>query len=422
MELTGFSDHEVEQLKALGLTSEISAFACSCPSTRSADRRSSPRSLIAILSCAARPRQPARPDNPLAIRRMTMLSPASELSRALASNVEAVCRRYLSNGRRHGAYWTAGDVLNTPGRSLYVRLTGPTSGKGAAGHWTDAATGQHGDLLDLIALNCGLSNLRDAMDEARLFLALPFPEPATTRQQKPGPRASPEAARRLFRAGRPIVGTPAEAYLRARRIAGPLNFSALRFHPSVYYREHEDAPRQAFPALLAAVTDLDGTITGVHRTWLDAARRDKARVADPRRSMGSLLGNCVRFGSATDLALAGEGIETVLSLRSVLPNLPMVAGLSANHLAALDLPSTLRRLYIAIDDDPAGRDAAVHLRHRAEAHGIEVVDVAPQRSDFNHDLRRFGPAALLESVIRQLVPDDRIRFAPSTVRSRPQAA
>jgi hypothetical protein len=44
MELTGFSDHEVEQLKALGLTSEISAFACSCPSTRSADRRSSPSS------------------------------------------------------------------------------------------------------------------------------------------------------------------------------------------------------------------------------------------------------------------------------------------------------------------------------------------------------------------------------------------
>ena len=263
-----------------------------------------------------------------------MLSPASELSRALASNVEAVCRRYLSNGRRHGAYWTVGDVLNTPGGSLYVRLTGPTFSRGAAGHWTDAATGQHGDLLDLIALNCGLSNLRDAMDEARLFLALPSPEPAPTGQQKPAPRASPEAARKLFRAGRPIVGTPAEAYLRARGIAGPLTFSALRFHPSVYYREHEYAPRQAFPALLAAVTDLDGTITGVHRTWLDAARRDKARVADPRRSMGSLLGNGVRFGSAVDLALAGEGIETVLSLKCVLPDLPMIAGLSANHLAS----------------------------------------------------------------------------------------
>ena len=35
----------------------------------------------------------------------------------------------------------------------------------------------------------------------------------------------------------------------------------------------------------------------------------------------------------------------MLTLESVLPDLPMIAGLSANHLAALDLPSTLRRLY-----------------------------------------------------------------------------
>ena len=32
---------------------------------------------------------------------------------------------------------------------MFVRLTGP-AGKGAAGKWTDAATGEHGDLLDLI--------------------------------------------------------------------------------------------------------------------------------------------------------------------------------------------------------------------------------------------------------------------------------
>ena len=41
-----------------------------------------------------------------------------------------------------------GDVNNTPGRSMFVRLSGPESGKGAAGKWTDAATGEHGDLLD----------------------------------------------------------------------------------------------------------------------------------------------------------------------------------------------------------------------------------------------------------------------------------
>ena len=49
---------------------------------------------------------------------------ASEVARRLAGNAEAVCRHYLSNGRREGRYWLAGDARNTPGRSLYVRLRG----------------------------------------------------------------------------------------------------------------------------------------------------------------------------------------------------------------------------------------------------------------------------------------------------------
>ncbi len=61
-------------------------------------------------------------------------------ARRLARDAEAVCRHYLSNGRRQGRYWLVGDVANTPGRSLFVRLTGPESGKGAAGKWTDVGT------------------------------------------------------------------------------------------------------------------------------------------------------------------------------------------------------------------------------------------------------------------------------------------
>jgi len=62
---------------------------------------------------------------------------ASDLAHRLARDAEAVCRHYLSNGRREGAYWLVGDATNAPGRSLYVRLRGPESGKGAAGKWTD---------------------------------------------------------------------------------------------------------------------------------------------------------------------------------------------------------------------------------------------------------------------------------------------
>ena len=92
------------------------------------------------------------------LRTQTMSEQASELARRLARDAEAVCRHYLSNGRREGRYWLVGDVRNTPGRSLFVRLKGLV-GKGAAGKWTDAATGDHGDLLDVIRESCGLDRL-----------------------------------------------------------------------------------------------------------------------------------------------------------------------------------------------------------------------------------------------------------------------
>jgi hypothetical protein len=47
----------------------------------------------------------------------------------------------------------------------------------------------------------------------------------------------------------------------------------------------------------------------------------------------------------------------MLSLRSIMPGLPMIAALSANHLAAILFPAALRRLYIARDSDPAGEPA-----------------------------------------------------------------
>jgi hypothetical protein len=235
-----------------------------------------------------------------------MISQAGDLARRLARDAEAVCRHYLSNGRRCGHYWVAGDVMNTPGRSLYVRLHGPEFGPGAAGKWTDAATGEHGDLLDLIGRNRDLHRLGEAMDEARFFLALPRP-PERIARAAPAPRRSPEAARRLFRAGRPIAGTPAEAYLRARGITGRLDWPALRYHPSVYYRESDNAPLELWPALLAAVTGLDGTITGILRTWLDPRRPAKAPLADPRRALGHLLGNGVRFGRPPNLPRRKRG-------------------------------------------------------------------------------------------------------------------
>src|SRR3546814_7790473 len=51
-----------------------------------------------------------------------MSSSTADIVRRLGENAEAVCRRYLGNGRREGHYWMVGNIHNERGRSLYVRL------------------------------------------------------------------------------------------------------------------------------------------------------------------------------------------------------------------------------------------------------------------------------------------------------------
>lgn len=334
---------------------------------------------------------------------------ASELARRLARDAEAVCRHYLSKGRRQGRYWIVGDVRNTPGRSMFVRLSGPDSGPGAAGRWTDAASAEHGDLLDVIRESCGLIEFREVAEEARRFLSLPRAEPPTA-PRPPAPQGSPEAARRLWSMAKPLAGTLAEAYLHARGITTTHHGGALRFHPRCYYRPDEHAPTETWPAMIAAVTDLSGAITGVHRTWLAPDGLGKAPIDTPRRAMGGLLGHAVRFGVAGDVLAVGEGIETMLSLRCALPAMPMAAALSASHLAALQFPPALRRLYIARDADAAGDTAVATLIERAQAAGVEALVLSPHLEDHNEDLQAFGLGAVRAALRIQLAPQDAVRF------------
>jgi hypothetical protein len=346
-----------------------------------------------------------------------MSGSAAELARCLGDHAEAVCREYLSNGRRVGNYWIVGDVRNTEGSSMHVRLK--TDAKGLAGKWVDEATTEYGDLLDIIRESCGLIEFRDVADEARRFLALPRPQ-----TQDPGPqrepaaaRGSPEAALRLFAISGPIAGTLAERYLRSRGILLTAHERALRFHPGCYYRDLVTGETQTLPALIAAVTDLDGRITGLQRAWLDPGGDGKANVDDPRRSLGHLLGNAIWLGlepgTPVPVLAAGEGFETMASLRTVMPALPVAAATSANHLAGLIFPPGCRRLYIAADADAAGRHGIERLSQRAGEAGIATLVLRPQLGDFNDDLRHLGPIRLAASLGDQLVPEDARHFLPS---------
>lgn len=378
----------------------------------------------------------------------------------LASNAEAVCRCYLSRGRRQGGYWRVGDLANTPGRSLFVRLR--SGARRPAGKWTDAATGQHGDLLDIIRARCALRSFSETVAEACAFLGMPLAsmnataDPAGRRQASthasspssgaafsdvPSEIASTladsiNAARRLVMASTPIDGTLAETYLRRRGLMALDGLTALRFHPAGLYRDEADQASGAAadsspmeegssqvrsarrgPVLIVSITDAEGWVTGVQRTWLDRealisgaplnTRLGKVDLPDPRRSLGLIAGGAVRLAAlracdGLEALLLGEGIETVLSLRAVLPAVPMAATLSAAQLAAYVCPVGLHHLLIAQDNDPAGQAAAASLAARAAEAGLKAVVLAPRRSDFNDDLRGDGAKGLMAHVRPQL--------------------
>ncbi len=337
-----------------------------------------------------------------------------DLARRLADRTEMVCRNYLSNGRRQGHYWIVGDVRNASGRSMFVRLK--DTARGAAGKWTDAATGENGDLLDVIRESCGLVDFKDVLDEARRFLSFPHSVPELTEPKRTSASSgSTEAARRLFAMTQSIHGTLVQTYLDGRAITSLFETTALGYHPRCYYRPDEHSPTELWPAMVASVTDLTGRQAGAHRTWLMPDGSGKAPLKTPRRAMGDLLGNAVRFGIPGEVLAAGEGIETVLSLRQVLPHMPMLAALSAAHLAAILFPETLRRLYIVRDNDPAGDGTRDGLIERANAAGIEAITISPSLSDFNDDLRILGLDALRMEARLQVAPQDAARFMARTV-------
>src|SRR3546814_18417926 len=103
----------------------------------------------------------------------------------------------------------------------------------------------------------------------------------------------------------------------------------------------------------------------------------------------------------------GEGLETLLSVRGVLPAMPMIAGLSAAHLAAIAFPDGLRRLYVARDNDDAGRLAFETIADRSSGAVIELLHLDSEWGDFNADITTFCPTRCRNANKAQLRLEER---------------
>lgn len=328
----------------------------------------------------------------------------ADLSVDLAARAESFCRHYFPEGRKQGNYWQVGDTSGGKGQSLAIRLQAEEGRK--AGSWQDFATGEYGDLIDLLHERLGSPTLKETLREARSFLG-EAPCPAvpreTQRAERPDAASSKRIARarKLFAAGKPVLGTLAATYLQGRGITrlGPV----LRYHPLVFLRQGEDDadPPQRAPALLAKITDNRGQITGCARVYLDPPTGGLAEIESPKRILGQLHGHAIRFWSGTGRSdlIVGEGLENTLSVGTALSEFDLASCLTATHLGLFIPPLGIKRIWIARDNDEAGRNASKRLCNQLKSQGISGGDLVPQLGDFNDDLRAFGRDALRRSLV-----------------------
>jgi len=159
---------------------------------------------------------------------------------------------------------------------------------------------------------------------------------------------------------------------------------SIRFHPRLRH------PSGAYlPAMVAAIEDRNGTLVGVHRTFLRPDGAGKAKVEPQKMALGRLKGCAVHLtAGAPELALC-EGIETGLSILQATGRHVWCA-LGTSNLGQIDLPACVRELVIAADNDEPGLKAAHAAAdaYRANGYSVRIVSPRTRRADWNDLLTR----------------------------------
>ncbi len=193
----------------------------------------------------------------------------------------------------------------------------------------------------------------------------------------------------LWNGSEPAPGTLADRYLTTRELPGLAASPALRFRSDT---KHPEGGR--LPAMIALVTDVNGTPIAVHRTYLN---RDggKATVEPTKASLGPVWGGAIRLHPAVaeHPLVIGEGIETAASAGRLM-GCPAWAAISAGNMRkGLLLPPEVRHIIIGADPDDSGRNAANDAGRRWTDEGRQVQIATPKGSgDFNDLWRARGKA------------------------------
>lgn len=237
--------------------------------------------------------------------------------------------------------------------------------------------GASGDVLDYLQRAHGVG-LREAAEMLGSGSLPRVDVVAGARDEKPERLAE---AISIWRSASPAAGTPAEAYLRARGLHLPIPAS-IRFARLPYGRKGP-----LHPCLVACVASAGNQLTGIQRTYLNAAGTGKAAVPKPKLSLGRVSGGAIRCAPAALDLVVCEGLEDGLSLQQELGGAVWVAA-GASMLPAMQFPAGVRAIVIGADGDAAGEVGGRKAAEAFSARGLSVRIMRPAAGfkDFNEQL------------------------------------
>jgi hypothetical protein len=248
--------------------------------------------------------------------------------------------------------------------------------------WVSAASN------GIFHFGCWRQDLQGRWPEPHAVLGTPYITPQTSRRigiavEEELQERTRINARIWDRAASLMPYSPVAHYLKSRGLDLADYPVSLRMATLPYYEGGVERGR--FPVMLGAVTDKDGKLLALHRTFITDDGH-KAPVENPKkltRASATIAGASIKLhppeiieGKLT-LGVA-EGIETALAcwLGSQIPTWSCV---SANGIKTFNWPPDLERLVIFADHDLSGvgQAAANALAARAAAAGLEVRVLVP---------------------------------------------
>ena len=334
----------------------------------------------------------------------------------LISRIDSLAADLAPEGRRYGSYWIAKNPtrVDRSAGSFWVHLTS------RPGAWTDAATGDKGDVFGLIAYCLGYGgDFRKTMAWAKDWLGLAgMPDAERARivrkardyvadQAEPDDREKKKKAFGIFVASkkRAFLGSPADLYLQGRsidvRALGRMPGS-LGWLPDCWCSD----TKSKMPAMIAGFASPSGGIVAVHRTYLmqQGGVWVKADIASPRKIWPSFRGAAIRLwrgASKLDVAEAEklaaesgvletmalcEGVEDGLSLALARPDLRIWAAGSLGNIGALTLPKCVDEVIVCADNDWSKIEAQKQLGRSVEHLIAQGATVSIARAHIGKDV------------------------------------